>query len=386
MRPITARPQVPREGDAILEQYNETTSRMLKLARSDLAWFSTTGSGASCALIAFLMREIVRENGKGTLSEVLTKEQHDEEEWEEDEDGDEGGGEQIEGAKSPHLIIGDPRPELPTGRPPRWLPPMTNDPAADDQSGNQVPEGWPPGWVPPGWPPGWVQTGWPPGWPPESRFDGEDEGILRSGKREPPVADDQSGDRQGSKEHDDDQDVEGQQYRGAVETLPQRLTLTPGGQRKRERGPPTSPTKQGQADAKSPTVAVEGFVHRKGGLPEKIQVIRPRQRETGTPPNLRSIVRKQDAVQEVEGYCREAQERRRKQRRQRRSTERRREQRRQRQQRRHHAGWRRRERRQQRRHHAGRRRQERRRKRRHRAGRRRQEQRRKQQWLRRHSA
>ena len=47
------------EGDTILEQYSEATSRMLTLARSDLAWFSTTGGGASCALIAFLTREIV---------------------------------------------------------------------------------------------------------------------------------------------------------------------------------------------------------------------------------------------------------------------------------------------------------------------------------------
>jgi hypothetical protein len=331
----------------IFEQYNDTTGGLEAFYASDLESLASNDKGMTSRVVSFVLRELACENGVGVLTEILTKEYAEHEmaeggdarNMEQDEtgeendqvgdagqanpdaDGDEegGGGTRGEGeedddatvgagaagageaeagealagaagagaagAESAHLIIGDPRPELPVGWPPRWIAPATNDLVADDQSGNQVPEGWPPGWAPAGLPPGWMPAGWvPAGWPPESRFDGEDEVTLRSGERDPPVADDQSGDRQGSEEHDGDQDVEGQKYRGAAETPPQRLTLTPGGQRKREPGPPTSPAKQGQAHAKSPPVAVEGFVHRKGGLLEKIQVIRPRQRETDTPP------------------------------------------------------------------------------------------------------
>ena len=100
-----------------------------------------TADKAYGAIPALRASVFIRENGKGTLSEVLTKERHDEEERDEDEVGGEGGGEQTEGAESAHLIIGDPRPELPIGRPPRWIALATNDLAADDQSGNQVPEG-----------------------------------------------------------------------------------------------------------------------------------------------------------------------------------------------------------------------------------------------------
>ena len=221
----------------IFEQYNDTTGGLEAFYASDLESLASNDKGMTSRVVSFALRELACENGVGVLTEILTKEYAEHEmaeggevrNMEQDEtgeendqvgdagqanpdaDGDEegGGGTRGEGeedddatvgagaagageaeagealagaagagaagAESAHLIIGDPRPELPAGWPPRWIAPATNDLVADDQSGNQVPEGWPPGWAPAGLPSGrvpagWVPAGWvPAGWPPESR-------------------------------------------------------------------------------------------------------------------------------------------------------------------------------------------------------------------------
>ena len=66
----------PCEVDVILEQFNETTTSLIKLSSSDLARLAPTGDGASCTALSFLMRELAREEGKGALTEALIRERH----------------------------------------------------------------------------------------------------------------------------------------------------------------------------------------------------------------------------------------------------------------------------------------------------------------------